>query len=120
MRTKLQKIDKLRATFTGTFVRCGIKNGYKGPQRTILIKDIKNSHGEIVTDHLWFNLTKGFESIELTEGITLKFNARVTEYQKGYKGWNEHKAMESPLQTDYKLSYPTKIQIIKNDLIIRD
>ena len=63
MRKALKKIEGIRSTFTGTFVRFGTKNGYKGIEHTVLLKDIKDSNGCIVTDHLWFNLTKGFKAL---------------------------------------------------------
>jgi hypothetical protein len=97
-----------RTTFRGTFERLGTKNGYMGPEKTVLLKDIENIGGKIICDHLWFNLTKGFSRLGLRQGDVVEFDARVTKYEKGYKGrrWDVYK----PIETDYKLSHPTKVK----------
>ena len=64
MRNELKLLDGERNVFTGEFIRFGTKQGYKGIERTVLLKNITNSLGEVVTDHLWFNFTKGFSNIE--------------------------------------------------------
>jgi hypothetical protein len=105
-------MEDVRAVFTGVFVRFGEKNGYKGPMPTILLKNVCDESGKIVADHLWFNLTKGFDALDLKEGETMEFRARVREYVKGYKGRDWVRAMDAPLEEDYKLSHPTKIRVI--------
>ncbi len=112
MREKLSRIKGSRGTFSGTFVRFGIKNGFKGPERTVLLKDVKDENGQVVADHLWFNLTKGFKSLNLIEGDEVEFDARAKEYIKGYKGRNERARLEAPLEIDYLLSYPTRVHIL--------
>lgn len=112
MRKILKKMNKTRFPFTGIFVRFGTKTGWTGKdEKTVLLKDIKNSSGEKVTDHLWFNYVKGMQILNLTEGDILSFEARVSEYQKGYKGYRED--IPRNLEIDYKLSYPNKITILK-------
>ena len=48
---------------------------------------------KIVTDHLWFDLTKGFESADLLPGDVVEFCARVSIYEKGYKGYRNGQEM---------------------------
>ena len=112
MRDELAKIEDVRAVFTGVFVRFGEKRGYKGPEPTILLKDVRDESGKVVTDHLWFNLTKGFAALNLKGGETVEFRARVKWYVKGYKGHVWEREIDAPLEDDYKLSHPTKICII--------
>jgi hypothetical protein len=112
MRKNLARIDGVRGIFTGTFVRFGEKNGYKGPEPTVLLQHICDASGHEVTDHLWFNLTKGFAALDLHGGETVEFRARVKGYIKGYKGRNWEKSLEAPLTEDYKLSHPTKIRVV--------
>ena len=102
--------NEQRYTFVGTFVREGIKPAYKGlPLPTILLQDIKLiSTDEIITDHLWFNKTKQFSKLSLHTGDIVQFDARVSVYEKGYKGYRED--VFCPVSKDYKLSYPTKIK----------
>jgi len=112
MRTKLQKIENMRDIFYGTFEKRSTKNGYKGIVETILLKDITDASNNILTDHLWFNLTKGFEKVDLKPGDKIKFKARVKEYEKGYKGYRDD--VYKPIESDYKLSYPSKIEKVIN------
>ena len=113
MRKKLKEIgSEERNTFFATFVRFGYKNGWNGPVETVLLKDIKDKNERMVADHLWLNKTKGFAELNLEEGDSVKFDARVSLYTKGYKGRDSMKQLEAPISTDYKLSYPTKIEII--------
>lgn len=111
MRKKLKKIENERASFTGEFERFGIKNGYRGPLKTVLLVNVKDRKGKLITDHLWFNLTKGFDNLDLEEGDIIKFDARVKSYLKGYKGYRDD--VYKPLEYDYKLSYPSKVKKIE-------
>jgi hypothetical protein len=60
---------------------------------------------EILTDHLWFNVTEEFRQLNLRSGDIVEFNARVTLYEKGYRDDDE----DNPKRLDYHLSYPRKI-----------
>lgn len=112
MRKELEKLDEKRMVFTGTFERRGEKPAYRGyPLPTILLKNITDSSGKIVSDHLWFNLTKAFAALILVPGDVVEFHARVREYTKGYKGRRDD-VWDSPVEIDYKLSHPTKIRKI--------
>ena len=109
LREKLAKLRNMRKRFKGTFDRFGLKSGYKGPLTTVLLKDIIDvSSGKVVTDHLWFNLTKGLEKLQLLEGDIVGFDARVTRYLKGYQGIREDEL--HPVGIDYRLSFPTKVE----------
>jgi len=107
-RTKLKEIEEFRGTFTGIFERMGSKSGWKGStETTVLLIDIQDENGIIITEHLWFNYTKGFRELgTLTVGDSIQFNARVKKYYKGYQGYSEEPWNR---ETDYKLSHPTKI-----------
>ncbi|MGE5411002.1 MAG: hypothetical protein ACM3MI_08580, partial [Clostridiales bacterium] len=82
-----------------------------GTEETVLLKNVQDSSGKVLTDHLWFNLTTGFEKLNLKEGDRIQFDARVKSYTKGYKGrlakiLNPSKPKE---KKDFKLSHPTRI-----------
>ncbi|MCL0081289.1 hypothetical protein M1N64_03565 [Peptococcaceae bacterium] len=110
MRQDLKKINGTRDKFTGTFVRKGIKTGFKGQLETILLSDIRDVDNNLVADHLWFNFTKGFADANLTSSKKVEFYARVKKYTKGYQGYRED--VNAPISVDYKLSHPTKIKVI--------
>jgi hypothetical protein len=76
---------------------------------TVLLKDVKDESGNIVTDHLWFNMTKGFAQADLQACDIVEFRGRVEKYIKGYKGWRDD-VYERPTEEDYKLSFPTKVR----------
>jgi len=102
-----------RLQFIGVFRRFGIKTNWHGfPEKTILLNEIKNKEEKIVSDHLWFNYTKGFQKLgELKEGDTIEFHARVRKYAKGYVNNREY---IDEREIDYKLSNPTKFKRIDN------
>lgn len=112
MRRELKAIgNQERHTFIGEFIREGFKTSYRGLlETTILLRNIRLVETDkVVTDHLWFSKTKGFEALNLKEGDIVQFNARVDTYKKKHKGyWDE----EAYLMNDYKLSYPTKLRKI--------
>lgn len=111
MRKELKIISsKERHVFTATFIRFGFRDGYKGPVKTILLQDVLLD-GKVVTDHLWFDLTKGFKNADLLPGDVVEFCARVSIYEKGYKGYRND-VFGRPIEKDYRLSRPTKIKKI--------
>lgn len=96
-----------RHEFTAEFVRFGIKNGWAGPVKTVLLKDVR--HGDdIVADHLWFTCGKQFEPLDLQAGDVLEFKARVASYVKGYRGYRDD--VYCPVSKDWKLERPTGIR----------
>ena len=110
-RKQLQARDGERLRFRAVFVRHGTKRGWHRPERTILLRDVTTlDNGQMVTTHLWFNLTKGFAALgELHEGDRVEFDARVTTYVKGYQGRRAEQRGEAWAAVDYKLNRPTKI-----------
>lgn len=110
MRKELRKMDGVRTTFQGEFVRFGKKRGWEGrTEETVLLCNvILVETGEKVTDHLWFNYTKGFVRAEIYPGCIIKFDARVGVYKKGYHGRRED--VYKPTGIDYRLERPTKIK----------
>lgn len=110
-RYKLAKIgEDERHVFFGTFERFGKKPGWNGEEQTVLLLNIRDENFKIVTDHLWFNYTKGFSSLELNKGDQLRFDARVAPYLKGYLGYRDTvEGFLNPPTISYKLSRPTHI-----------
>ena len=109
MRKELKNIENKRMQFIGYVERFGEKSAFRGmPLKTVLIKNIKIADSnKLVSDHSWFTCGKNLSKIEV--GDTISFVARVTEYQRGYKGCDEYLQMEHPIEDDYRLSNPTKV-----------
>lgn len=109
MRDKLKERLGSRERFKGVFSKYGLKSAYKGlPPITILLVNVQTIQGEKVTDHLWFNLTKGFQALGVLYcGDGIAFDARVRSYVKGYVGRDEDNR-----EIDYLLSHPTKIEFV--------
>ena len=114
MRKELSKQNNVRSSFIGVFVRFGTKTNYHGfPEKTVLLKDIKDNQNNIVCDHLWFNHTKQFQALgEIQPKTLISFNARVKEYVKGYI--NRDKFIDDST-IDYKLSHPTQVRKVNSE-----
>ncbi len=109
MRAELKKRDGLRTTFTGTFERYGEKYVFRGlPLKTVLLVNIKDAGGDMVCDHVWFTMGKQLAGLKLRRGDAVQFDARVCEYEKGYRGLRD--GVYAPRTLDYKLSHPTRVQ----------
>lgn len=112
-RKQLGKIDGQRKTFRATVERFGTKPAWNSPEPdpTILLKNVLDVEtDQVVTDHLWFNLTKGFAACDLHPGDTVQFDARVKGYTKGYQGRREIAQLHNPPRQSHKLSHPTNIK----------
>ena len=114
MREKLKERLWDRSRYKGTFSKYGVKSAYRGwPRVTLCLTDVKTvPSGETVTDHLWFNETKEFQSLgPLYPEDIIAFDARVRPYEKGYVNNRDEVDMR---ETDYKLSYPTHVAIVEH------
>jgi len=109
VRIALKKINDQRTRFRGTYERAGSKANWHGySTETILLKNIIDEEGNVLTDHLWFNYTKSFEDLgALQRGDVIEFEARVTRYTKGYVN---RRAKINDQKSDFKLSRPTKVR----------
>lgn len=112
MRKLLAAESGQRKKFRALFNRYGKKINYKGyAEETLLLTNIIDVEAnQVVADHLWFSLTKGFEKANLKEGVQIEFEARVKEYKKGYVN---PKIKINQRKSDFKLSNPTNIQVLK-------
>lgn len=72
--------------------------------KTILLVDVKNSKGEIVTDHLWMKIGKGFDELKPGKGDIVAFEATVGTYTRGGRDSDDY---------DYKLEYPRKLRKVE-------
>jgi hypothetical protein len=110
-RKDLKKYIGKRLRFTACVEKFGEKPAYRGyPIPTILLKNIKLVDcEEILTDHLWFTFGKTFGRCNI--GDTVEFDARVSTYEKGYKGYRDD-VFDKPVYRDYRLERPTKLEVI--------
>lgn len=109
MREKLKNLNGQRITVTATFKRFGSKTAYKGPPiKTLLFTDVRGTAGELLTDHLWFNMAECWEGLHLEPGHRVQFDARTKSYTKGYRGWRVDEEDMPSVETDYKLSFPSR------------
>jgi len=122
MRNQLVDIEGKEISFMAEFVRYGsIKNCSDEEQQTILLRRVTTiDDNKIVAQHLWIQLTKdsALNSLNLKEGIFIKFNAKVEKYTKGYLGTNDNLRTVHPFETDYHLINIKNISIIKDNQIL--
>jgi len=110
MRKLLKQQEGRRGEFRGNVAQFGTKSAFRGPDLlTMMLKDVKDETGQIVTDHLWMTVGKQLSQLSVQVGEEIVFVARVTRYEKGYKGFRED-VFAAPPSTDYRLSYPTKVR----------
>jgi hypothetical protein len=110
MRKLLKQQEGRRGEFRAAVAQFGTKRAFRGPDLpTILLKDVKDETGQLVTDHLWMTVGKQLSRLNVQVGDEIVFVARVTRYEKGYKGFRED-VFAAPPSTDYRLSYPTKVR----------
>lgn len=111
MRRKLSEAEGQRKKYRATFSRFGKKTNFRGySEETVLLVNVRDCETDlIVTSHLWFGYSAAFQKLHLTPGTQLQFEARVKAYRKGYvnkpAGFNQR-------QNDFKLSHPTKVQVV--------
>lgn len=99
-----------RYTFTAIVERFSLKNGFRNlPLRTILLTNVRHEE-KLVADHVWLTCGRRIYSAILIPGDLIQFDARIKEYEKGYKGRRED--VYKPISRDYCLSYPTKIKVL--------
>lgn len=106
MRKKLQAMgSNQRYTFIAKYGTIGYKRTFSSIdsvhyQPTIMFKDVE-FEGKAITDHLWFNYTKGFAKLQkLHDGDIVQFDGRISAYTK--KG----------SKLDYDIERPTKIKLL--------
>jgi hypothetical protein len=111
MRKELKKQLGQRGCYLGVVSKFGSKKNWHGfSEPTVMLVDVKDSKGKIVCEHLWFKVGKQIESLSLSIGDIVTFDARVTQYEKGYKGHRDD--VYAPIEVDYRLSNPTKLKVV--------
>lgn len=104
-RESLSELEEIRDTFVGKFKRIGAKPG----SLTVLLIDIykMGEPNKILSDHSWFNLTKGFKELgHLNENDLISFTARVKRYEKSSKTAEGNNIRVY----DYKFSIPLNVK----------
>ena len=85
-----------------------MKSGYSGRYLpTLMLKDVMDSAGNLVTDHLWFLVGKQLAALHLQMGDGISFQARDTAYIKDDKDYRED--VYKPIEIDSLQSNPTII-----------
>ena len=117
LREKLKKLgDKKRHTFQGTFEFNGYKKdkykfGQEYENATFMLSNLKIVQGdnlELVTDHIWMNLTKQFLKFGwLKKGDMVQFDGRIKSYSSK-KGIN------------YKIERPSKVKVFRKGTEINE
>lgn len=113
MRKLLKQQIGRRGEFRATVAQFGTKSAFRGPDLpTMLLRDVKDETGQIVTNHLWMTVGKQLSRLNVQVGEEIVFVARVTRYEKGYKG-SRADVFAAPPSTDYRLSYPTNVRRVE-------
>jgi hypothetical protein len=100
IRYKLKELVGLKIRVYGIFDRFGTKTYKHHESKTLVLQDVRDRGGKILTDHLWFYCGKKFDKLKLKHGDQVRFEATVGTYMKGYGEYSH---------TDYTLKYPSQI-----------
>ena len=121
LRDKLAEKLKInqREKYKAMFKRFGMRNGYKGDIKTILLFDVIDQNHKLVASHLWMDCGKQFDKLQLKEGDFVQFYARIKVYEKGYQGFDEFGEKGFPI-IDYGLYYPSKVVKLSQKYIIKN
>lgn len=113
MKEGLKNYNRRRMRFTAKIERFGSRSGWRAKKHaTLLLTDVRNRQtGERIVDHVW--MIAGVWSRNLRTGDVIDFEARVTRYTKGYKGYREEFIDERPVEDDYRLERPSKVRVTK-------
>jgi len=104
---ELEKREGDRDRYRGVFERFGAKQGFRGTQETVLLRNIVDANGNAITDNLWFNLTKAFEALHLQFGDLVEFRARSEPVVKSQVRW---KGVAPTMHVEYRLTRPTMVR----------
>jgi hypothetical protein len=116
MREALAERAGARGRYTAQFKCWGKGRAYKGPAPvTLLLVDVRDAQGELVTDHLWFTLTVEFCRARLRSGDRIAFDGRSAPYEKGYRGRRDDGDDKPAPETDYRLSHPTRVEVLERN-----
>lgn len=108
MRDKLAVREGQRSVYTGRVSKFSMRKRWHGVvDKTMLLVDVRDKNGMLVTDHLWFVVDKHIAKLQLQVHDVISFTARVKPYVKGYRGQRE--GIEKRQELDYQLEYPQDI-----------
>jgi len=104
----LEDKEGTRCIFTGECVRNEIDYGYLSVNEMLLLKDIKDETGQIVTDYQWFNMAKGFSNANLFPGDVVEFSGKVKKNTLGKKKLFD--GSYSSVKDNFKITFPSKVR----------
>lgn len=117
MRKHLRDLSGKRASFTAIVSRYGSKRRYMNESLdTLLLEDIQDRRGRLVTDHAWLIVTLQIARLHLLIGEVVAFEARIESYVKGYS-FGRYDAY-NPTRMDYRLvdlRHIRRIESLQND-----
>lgn len=98
MREILKSFENTKIEVTARICQHGIKSGYNkeklGVVKTLLLKEVRDSDKNLLSDHLWMKAYHNLSELEI--GETIKFKATVIKYKR----------IDGTV--DYGLTYPSK------------
>lgn len=115
MRTNLQglvgKKIEIKAQFSGFY-----SYRRKGKlHRSVLLTNLQNCSGQLLTKHVWINQTMAFEEVYPDNGEWIVFTGEISEYVKGRINGEISERMKKPIRIDYCVKNPREVKIISRN-----
>lgn len=109
MREALKPFQNFRFNYIATFDKFGINYVSGKKYQTALLKDLKNSYGDYLCEHIWIRDLKLLKKLNLKQGDKITFSAMVKKYQRGHV---ENYIGENEDLCDYSLLYLENVKKI--------
>lgn len=105
MRTLLKSFENIRFTYIAEYNKIGKNRSLNNRYETMLFKNLRNSFGDYICNHIWIREIKEIKKLNLKKGDKIQFSAVVKKYYRGDRSKNKEKY-------DYKLVYLRNIRKI--------
>lgn len=115
MRTELKKLANRRCRFVGTYQATIDHWNWKGEAHdSVLLTNIYDTEGELLTGHTWIQDTFAFGNLRLHKGHRISFIGEVQEYMKGCRGMRRSQNNKKR-SVDYTVGHISDVSIIGFD-----
>lgn len=114
MRQELKNMCGEKHTFTGVVTRIGSRRPYNGSRKnlsTMLLREVRNSKGELVSDHLWLDLVPPFVAVHPSYGAIIQFEGVVESYIRGFSSRKRH-YNTGKMSLDFTIKHIDKVSIV--------
>ncbi len=109
MPKKLKSMSGKRATFTAKFKRF-IESDDDPDKRSLYLTNVHDQTGTLIVNSVWLNMPEDAQDMEFESGDSLRFQARVMEYDADTAHSSPIGELEASPHIYYSLNDPSHIE----------